>query len=213
MIHKNQIAFRKALVISKFNLALVPDNPTQATLIQLAEVTSQGLMAHYKLKAEGSMPHISIVQFELAEDFYQLAALWQQAVAIWQGHIQQKTLAITLENVIQYAQSRKAPSHDITWVAIAIAKMANPLLQTLHDQLRVLLTGQGIACKNAHAEHYYPHVTLFNVRTESLTKTNFSTPLPINFENSLKPIPCRLVLGRGNEHWELTSLIYSHANP
>jgi hypothetical protein len=211
----------------KFNIVLIPNSDEIAsTLIDLANKISikNNLNPEYLIRdiESKSIPHASVIQFELKEDsplsgfFIQknnnlLRLIWQHVSEIWQSILSDKNnreLICSLPKNINYKHDTAGSFTGISWAEIVINKKENPMVQQFHDKLREKLTPLGIKCLNASGERYNPHFTLFNIRTSLLEKVSLIKEIPESYMHTLRSFSLRPALGIANNSWELTTKIY-----
>lgn len=194
----------------KCNFVLIPSaSIVSQTLISLAKEASLdlGLQPDYLLREKQSLPHISVVQFELIDEL-KLNEVWILIRKIWQSLVQDGKMQCYLPHLINYKKHTSGAFAGLSWAEIVIDKNENPLLQILHDSARTAFLKLGVQHLNAVTSPYHPHFTLFNVETEHLNHRVRLIEIPISLRSLLNSIEVKPALGAANDNWELVSKIY-----
>lgn len=213
--------------VVKYNIVLVPeDRLASEALIALAQAASSAdqLAPNYLLKdpSKGSIPHISVFQFEIDDENTSrlfsgdrqvvLELIEQHVLCAWQevlGVINTTTFNLVLPNTINYKHDTTGVFAGVSWAELVISKSENSMLQLFHDKVHERLLSIGLVCLNANGERYNPHFTLFTLPTTMLSKTKLLQTVPDDFKNSLQTVPVRPAVGCANDNWELTSIIHT----
>lgn len=209
----------------KYNFVLIPSEAIVSdALITLAKEASinKGLTPIYLLKnsATTSIPHVSVVQFEITNSpdlFSELQpsispeTLWLIALETWTSVLADfPALDITLDvsKPINYKHDTAGTFAGISWAEILIDKIQNPLVQQFHDELRKNLEPLGITCMNGSGPRYNPHFTLFNIPTTLLeAQGDPLKEIPESYKPLLKNVSLIPALGVANDQWELVQKV------
>ncbi len=216
----------------RYNFVLVPNSEeTNLALITLAKEASsnKGLTPNYLLKDQEklSIPHISVLQFEIKEDSLSskmftldkkqyLESLWKLALDAWQETLVENENAHAFlcnsSSTINYKHDTVGPLAGISWAEILINKTENPLVQLFHDKLREKLNLIGVTCLNASVQQYNPHITLFNIQSDLLKQVTPLQEIPETYRSALSYFSVSPALGTANANWELTAKLFMRGN-
>lgn len=186
----------------KYNIALIPANyETSNNFAALAKEESGSLTCEYLIKETNSLPHISVVQFEMPEaNPWLLDAFWVRTLEAW---VRQERPTVELPQTIQRKYDSAGKFEGVSWIEIVANKAENLWIQEFHDHLSKALAWIGVRPLNPSGEFYRPHLTLFSTRKQAPWRE-----YPHAHEaDSLKRFPVKPVLGLANNNWELIEIL------
>jgi len=176
----------------KFNLALVPLAKDQVHYVDSAQMNFKAMAQGYLL-GSGSLPHISLCQFEIEKESPILAEI-QTEMKHWEPSLLKKPVYPEFQSFNIVALTGPFQGQFATDLGVA----RNEDILLLHRSCLSLLQKFGLKPANAVGELYRPHLTFAFFKSQNA----LSIPKMPNLLFGRSQGPFYVELGQADENWQ-----------